>query len=166
MEALLQEAGECIKPELPAITDEFYRQLLTIPQAAAFVEGRVDALKSAHLRWLNILFSGPYDREYVEYMHKIGDIHVNVNLPSEFMTGAMTLINNRLIGLAVRHLGSDLEKLAAVLEAISAVTGLSLLVMQQSYHESSVAVELDKFLKISGISRTLFTNLALAYKDK
>lgn len=37
------------------------------------------------------------------------------------------------------------------------------MIMQQSYQESSIAEELEKFLKISGMSRTLFTNLAKAY---
>ncbi len=37
------------------------------------------------------------------------------------------------------------------------------MVMQQSYQESGIAEELEKFLRISGMSRTLFTNRAKAY---
>jgi hypothetical protein len=78
----------------------------------------------------------------------------------------MTLINHRLIALIVETYGDDKEHCAQILSAISAVTGLSLLVMQQSYQEASLAEELEKFLKISGMSRALFTNLATAYRDK
>lgn len=165
LEAILQQSGEKIKPKLVAVTDDFYHTLSTIPETANFLEGRVDALKATHLRWMESLFSGPYDQAYVEYMYKIGYVHVKVNLPVEFMAGAMTLINNRLCGMLVETYGHDQAHLSKVLQAVSAISGLSLLVMQQSYQEASLAEELEKFLKITGMSRVLFTNLASAYKD-
>jgi truncated hemoglobin YjbI len=165
-EALLIEVGEQIKPKLAGITEDFYQHLLAIPEASAFLEGRVESLKKTHTRWMEGLFSGPFDKAYTEHMFKVGDVHVKVNLPVEFMAGAMTLINHRLIALIVETYGDDKEYCAQILSAISAVTGLSLLVMQQSYQEASLAEELEKFLKISGMSRALFTNLATAYRDK
>lgn len=165
-EALLLEVGSKIKPKLTGITDDFYENLLAIPEASAFLEGRLESLKKTHVRWMEGLFSGPFDSAYTEQMFKVGDIHVKVKLPVEFMAGAMTLINNRLIGLIVEMYGDDSARCAEVLTAVSAVTGFSLLVMQQSYQESSLADELEKFLKISGMSRALFSNLATAYRDK
>ena len=53
-------------------------------------------------------------------------------------------------------------RLAKTIEAINAVTGMSLFIMQQAYQEASMAEELERFLKITGISRTLFSNLAQA----
>lgn len=166
LEAALIEAGAVIRPKLRQVTDDFYQTLATIPEAASFVEGRVDTLKATHLRWMESLFSGPYDQAYVEQMYKIGYVHVKVNLPVEFMAGAMTLINNRLSGVLVETYGNDPAYLAKVLEAVSAITGLSLMVMQQSYQEASLAEELERFLQITGMSRVLFTNLATAYKPK
>lgn len=164
LESLLIETGAEIKPKLGGITENFYEQLLTIPEAKTFLEGRVEALKTTHKRWLEGLFTGPYDHTYTAQMYKVGDVHVKVNLPVEFVAGAMTLINNRLIELVVETFGDNKERCSQILIAISAVTGMSLLIMQQSYQESSLAEELEKFLKISGMSRTLFTNLAAAYK--
>lgn len=165
-EALLMEVGKQIKPKLAGVTEDFYRQLLAIPEAADFLKDRVESLKKTHLRWMEELFSGPYDKTYAEHMFKVGEVHVKVKLPVEFMAGAMTLINNRLIELIVETYGDDKKRGAEVLTAVSAVTGMTLLVMQQSYQASSLAEELERFLKISGMSRTLFANLAAAYKDK
>lgn len=165
-EALLLEAGQQIKPHLNTVTDEFYQQLQTIPETAEFLEGRVESLKKTHAMWMESLFTGPFDKDFTARMYKVGDVHVKVKLPVEFMAGAMTLINNRLFTLIVETFGEDKRRCADVLTAVNAVTGFSLLVMQQSYQESSLAEELEKFLKISGMSRTLFTNLAMAYKDK
>jgi truncated hemoglobin YjbI len=165
-EALLVEVGTQIKPKLAGITEDFYRQLLAIPEAATFLGGRVESLKKTHIRWMEGLFSGPFDKTYIEHMYKVGDVHVKVKLPVEFMAGAMTLINNRLIELIIETYGDDKERRAQILAAVSAVTGMTLLVMQQSYQAASLAEELERFLKISGMSRTLFANLARAYKDK
>lgn len=165
-EALLMQAGDEIKPHLRAVTDEFYLQLLTIPEASTFLGGRVESLKKTHGLWMNNLFTGPFDANFTAQMFKVGDVHVKVKLPVEFMAGAMTLINNRLFTLVIETFGDNKQRCSDVLAAVNAVTGFSLLVMQQSYQASSLAEELEKFLKISGMSRTLFTNLALAYRDK
>ncbi|MGX2040884.1 protoglobin domain-containing protein [Methylocaldum sp. MU1018] len=165
-EALLVEVGAQIKPKLAEVTEDFYRQLLAVPEASSFLGGRVESLKKTHVRWMEGLFSGPYDKTYTEYMYKVGDVHVKVNMPVEFMAGAMTFINNSLTTLIIDTYGDEMERCGRILAAVNAITGMSLLVMQQSYQESSLSEELEKFLKISGMSRALFTNLASAYKDK
>jgi len=164
-EALLIEVGKEIKPKLASITEDFYQYLLTIPEATTFLGGRVEYLKKTHILWMEGLFTGPFDKAYTEHMYKVGDVHVKVKLPVEFMAGAMTLINQRLTALIVETYGHDKDYCAQVLTAISAVTGMSLLMMQQSYQASTLLEELEKFLKISGMSRALFTNLATAYRD-
>ncbi|MDO9422941.1 MAG: protoglobin domain-containing protein [Methylobacter sp.] len=105
------------------------------------------------------------DARFAEDMYKVGYIHVRVNLPVKFMAGAMTPINTELIKLTAETMSDDLAKCSQALQAINALTGLALMIMQQSYQESSIAEELEKFLRISGMSRTLFTNLAKAYNN-
>ncbi len=165
LEAVLKDIGPQIIPRLKDITEDFYGQLTTIPEAKVFVEGRVDALKATHIKWMEGLFSGDLDTSYTEHMYNVGSVHVKVNLPVEFMSGGMTLINNRLIALVVELFGDDSARCQQILTAISAVTGFSLITMQQSYQEATLAEELEKFLKISGMSKALFKNLADAYKE-
>ncbi|HBA34518.1 MAG TPA: hypothetical protein DCZ12_10335, partial [Gammaproteobacteria bacterium] len=106
---------------------------------------------------------GPYDEDYTKAMYHVGDVHVKVNLPVEFMAGSMSLISGEFNQVVTRIYANDPEKMFALLNAINAVLGFSLMVMQESYQASTLASELDKFLKISGISRTLFNNMAKAY---
>jgi len=164
-EALLKEVGPQIIPGLQTVSDNFYAQLNAISETKPFLEGRLDSLKATHTQWLAALFTTDFDTNYTQSMYKVGDIHVQVHLPVEFMSGGMTLINSQFIPLVVSLYGNDTDKCTKVLSAINAALGFSLLTMQQSYQESSIAEELDKFLKISGMSRTLFSNLADAYKD-
>jgi len=163
LETCLKDIAPIIVPRLKEITDSFYAQLSTIPVTEKFLAGRIEHLKNAHLQWLIELFTLDIDATYAEKMYKVGDIHVKVNLPVEFMAGAMTLINNALIELILELLANDQQKAGQALQAVNSVTGLALMIMQQSYQASSMAEELEKFLKISGMSRTLFTNLAKAY---
>jgi len=164
-EACLLDVSAQLKPMLGAVTEEFYARLSKIPETAPYLEGRLESLKKSHLAWIESLFTGPFDINCTELMYKVGDIHVKVNLPVEFMAGAMSMINNELISLVINEFSDDKEKMTLVLSSINSITSFSLFVMQQSYQESTVAEELDKFLKISGMSRVLFTNLANAYEN-
>jgi hypothetical protein len=154
-----------MKPRLPGITDSFYSVLHDIPKAKPFLEGRIDALKQTHIGWLEQVFSGPYDADYVRAMYHVGDVHVKVELPVEFMAGAMTLVSVRLNELLGEILVDDKSRLKKATAAVNSVLGFTLMVMQQSYETSRLAEELEKFLKITGMSRTLFDNLASAYKS-
>jgi len=162
-EAVLLKVGDAIKPHLGAVTDAFYLVLQAIPKAESFLEGRLDSLKQAHQQWLELLFTGPFDEEFARKMYYVGMAHVRVKLPVEFMQGAATLIMGELIKLVTRMCREDAAKLGLILTAINGVIGYSVAIMQESYQASSLAEELEKFLAITGMSRALFNNLALAY---
>jgi hypothetical protein len=164
MESILGELSHLIKPHLPAVTDNFYSVLVDIPKAQPFLDGRIDTLKQTHVRWLEQVFNGPFDVNYTKAMYQVGDVHVKVELPVEFMAGAMTLVGTRINELLGELLQNDPHRLRQSITAVNAVLGFTLMIMQQSYESSRLAEELDRFLKITGMSRTLFDNLASAYK--
>ena len=164
-EALLLDAALAIKPGLPDVTTRFYDELQRIDRAAPYIEGRLEQLKSTHLAWLEGLFTGPYDATYTRAMYRVGQVHVKVDLPVEFMSGGMSLIGEQLIGLVCSVFEGEPHRWPPLLKAINAVMGYSLLVMQQSYQSTSLADELDRFLAITGMSRSLFENLAGAYRN-
>jgi truncated hemoglobin YjbI len=164
MESVLTGISGQIIPHLPDVTDSFYQVLLAIPKARPFLDGRIDALKQTHIRWLEQVFSGPFDIEYTKHMYQVGDVHVKVGLPVEFMAGAMTLVSKRITELLGELFQDDSSRLKQSISAVNSILGFTLMVMQQSYESSRLVEELDKFLKITGMSRTLFDNLASAYK--
>lgn len=164
-EALLFEAASTIKPALPEVTERFYTVLQSIDKTAPFVEGRLDQLKSTHLTWLEGLFTGPFDAGYTEAMYRVGQVHAKVDLPVEFMSGGISLIAEQLIGLIGKSYNDDPQRCLDLLAAVNAIMGFSLLIMQQSFQNSSLAAELERFLAITGMSQTLFENLAGAYRS-
>ncbi len=162
-EKLLVEVANDIKPHLNEVTEHFYEVLLSIPQTRPYLEGRIDALKSTHLNWMQSLFTGPFDSAYTESMYNVGDIHVKVDLPVEFMSGGFTLISNELYRIVYNLFQDNPPHTANIVSAINSVMGYSLLVMQKSYN-ASVDEQLDKFLLITGMSRPLFDKLASTFK--
>ncbi|MES9941373.1 MAG: protoglobin domain-containing protein [Candidatus Thiodiazotropha sp. 6PLUC2] len=163
MEVTLAELTDKVSPHLIEVTDSFYSVLLDIPKAEPFLSGRVESLKKTHIQWLETVFSGPFDVSYVEAMYHVGDVHVKVGLPVEFMAGAMSLVATRINQLLGNTFVDDPVYLVKAVTAVNAVLGFTLMIMQQSYESSRLAEELEKFLKITGMSRTLFDNLASAY---
>ncbi len=163
-EALLISSGKLIHPRLVEVTDNFYQKLASIPKATPYLEGRMESLKATHQQWLNSLFTGPYDENYTAAMYKVGDAHVKVKLPVEFMAGGMCLIQNELARVAGEVYESDVASVVALMSSVNSILGFTLMVMQESYQSSSLAEELEKFLAITGMSRTLFNNLAVAYR--
>ncbi len=164
-EALLQQAGMAIKPGLPEVTQRFYKVLQSIERTSPYIDGRLEHLMKTHLAWLEGLFTGPYDASYTEAMYQVGKVHVKADLPVEFMSGGMSLITEELIELTDRTFAGDPRTSHQMLKAINAVMGFSLLIMQQSFQNNSLDAELERFLAITGMSRTLFENLASAYKS-
>ncbi|SMF95886.1 Protoglobin [Methylomagnum ishizawai] len=162
-ERVVMEAGALLKPHLVEVTESFYDKLLAIPETRRFLQGRTERLKNTHLSWLDKIFTGPYDNEYTAYMYMVGVIHVRVDLPVEFMAAGMTLIADAISTKLNALYGGDHRQSRDTMAAINGVLGYSLIVMQKSY-QSSMEEQLQKFLKITGITRALYQNMALAYK--
>lgn len=162
-EKVLKDVSGEITPYLSGVTNAFYDELVAIDQTLPFLEGKIDSLKQTHENWLKGVFSEDFDEGYAAYIYHVGAIHVQIKLPVEFMAGAMTQIQRNMTPVLVKLYGDNPEKLIQVTEAIIAALGYNLQVMQESYQSSSLSAELEKFLKITGMSRALFNNLAAAY---
>lgn len=158
----LSEVMPRLAAELDKVTDAFYSELATIPEAKPFLEGRLDALRSTHRQWLEKIFTGPYDADFAAYMHRVGVVHVQVKLPEKFMASGIGLINKHLIPVLTQVLKEDPVRLGAVMKAVNGVTVYCLIIMQVSYREH----ELERFMDVTGISEALYANLAAAYRQK
>jgi len=158
---LIQEAPR-LKPHFPSVTDAFYAELKTLPEAAPFLEGRIDALKTTHGLWLNRVFTGPYDADFAAWMHRVGVVHVQVKLPEKFMTCGIGLINKHLIPLLPTLYAKETEKVGPMLKALNAASSFCLLIMLESYRGH----ELERFMDVTGINKTLYHNLAAASRNQ
>lgn len=136
LESCLKEIAPIVIPQLEKVTDAFYRRLIMIPSTSSFLEdhaAQLDKLKTTHLTWLTSLFTRDIDEEFAKDMRHVGEVHVSIQLPIEFMAGSMSLINKELISVIIETLGDNTAQCTKALQAISTVTGLTLIIMQKSY---------------------------------
>lgn len=164
-EALLQKSQQDFLPHIPKVTDNFYQNLAKIPQAQIFLNHKVEQLKQTHIKWTQDLLTGPYDDGFTRSLYRIGEVHVRVNLPVEFMSGGITLIASELYELTARLYKDDSEKIIKLTQAFNSALGYSLFVMQKSYH-ASVGEALERFLEITGMSRALYEKLAGSFNPE
>lgn len=136
LEVCLKEIAPIVIPQLEKVTDAFYRRLIMIPSTSSFLEdhaAQLDKLKATHLAWLTSLFTRDIDAAFAKDMRHVGEKHVSIQLPIEFMAGSMSLISKELIKVIIETLGDNNEQCIKALQAITAVTGLTLIIMQKSY---------------------------------
>jgi len=161
-ERLMRDMAPLIVPQLDGVTDRFYGQLQLIPRTAPFLEGRLPRLRRTHRAWIERLFTDDYDIVFVARMYEVGNAHVRVQLPIEFMAGGMTLIAAELTPLVLRLARNDIDGQAALLGAVNSALGFTLMVMQESYQISRMLEEQEHFLSVTGLSRDALNDLVVA----
>src|SRR5262245_12444190 len=74
----------CVEASFPDLIDDFYAEIDRHPDARRVITGaepQIARLKQSLRGWLEELFSGRYDRQYVERRWKVGHRHVEIGLP-------------------------------------------------------------------------------------
>lgn len=139
--SLLHRMYEDVIPSLQRVTNNFYVRLQKVEQVAEYLKGhRIEYLKQAHLDWLRELFNTDFGLEYTRKMYRVGEIHVQVKLPVEFMGASIGIIQSELIRLFGEMYAGNQETLLDAILAINAATTFSMLVMQKSYHSNTFAI--------------------------
>ena len=132
------------------ITDRFYESLGRYPETAKLIEGRIDALKSTHKRWMGELFAGEYGEAYFQDRLRIGQAHVRVKLDPFFVEAVMSFL--RSAGrLAIREEERDPARAAQLSTSYLKVLDLDLLVINLAYGEE----RLSRLTNFTGMSRPL-----------
>lgn len=148
--ARLVALGPVFAKHGPAITDAFYDRLASFPEAAAFLEGRIAALKGTHARWMGSLFTGVYEQAWFDEQLRIGMAHVRIGLDPKWVEGVMSFLRTSSMAAIRTELGTSEAALAHHASLIK-ILDLDLLVINQAYAEE----RLDRLTAFTGMSRRL-----------
>jgi PAS domain S-box-containing protein len=137
-EEILRDVYSRLERHVPAIIDDFYRQILLHEGTRRILESpaQVERLKGLLHDWLVSLFLGPRDEAYAEKRTRIGLTHVRVGLPQVYVYGAMAHIERWLQRAVAEDLGGSATDCCRVLGAITKVINLDLALIAGSYHEA------------------------------
>jgi hemoglobin-like flavoprotein len=137
----------------PAITEQFYEFLGRYPDTSRLIEGRVDALKATHHRYLGELFAGDYGAAYFQNRMKVGHAHVRVGLDPYFVEAVMSFLRTAGL-LAIRQEVADVDTAARASASYLKLLDLDLLIINLAYGEERLA----RLSKFTGMSRKLLEN--------
>lgn len=135
--ARLRELSDVTRPHLPAVVNRFYDEILKSPSASQVLAGgpsQVNRLRGHLQSWLEGLFSGVYDQNYVQNRAAIGQVHVRIGLPQHFMFTAMEGIWQDLSRIVREAGGENVEaRLTSLHKLITIETSLMLENYRASY---------------------------------
>lgn len=136
-ERLLREAHPLLEPAFPAITEAFYDRVLEHQESHAALtrgEKQVGQLRLTLERWLQELFTGPWDQGYLQRRGRIGRVHVQIGLPQHFMVVGMNLVRLQL-GQRLLEVVPDAQQAHPTRRAIDRILDLDLALMLHTYRE-------------------------------
>ena len=141
-----------VMPLLPELTERFYAQLQSCEAMRPHLDGRIDLLKKTHLDWLQSLFSGVYDGQFLDAQRAIGAAHVRVKVPPLFVSSSVSFLRAQ-----VPYILTD-EYLQAVNESRADCTSSILRVLDLAHYLIDGAY-FRQVMDVMGISRALLDRL-------
>ena len=143
--ARVKQARGSVEEHFDDVVDAFYEALWQNPRTRMVFEGpeQVERLRVSLGRWLDELFGGPYDLDYVKRRYTIGRVHVQVGLLPHFMFGAMNVVRRALTRRILEDdsLG-DMGVRMDASESVEKLLDLELTIMVQSYWDTMMDLKL------------------------
>jgi len=134
----------------PAITDAFYVKLAADPEQSKLIEGRVDALKRTHHRWLAELLAGDYDAAYFDNRWKIGLAHVRVGVKPWWVEAVTCFLRTEGLGLLTSAIADAGQRTRSV-QALFKILDIDLIIINLAYSAETI----DRLVQFTGMSRKL-----------
>lgn len=156
--ARVQAVGGIVAPHFHALVDDFYAEIENHPEAKKVITGgeaQIARLKTSLVRWLGELFSGRYDRDYVERRWRVGLRHVEIGLNQVYTNAALSRLRRGLLAALEQQWYSSIEELLLVRESLNTLLDLDLAIIEDAYQtefqrRQSVAERLATIGKVAG----------------
>lgn len=137
-EAALRALAGPLRDVFSVLADAFYARVLQHPDARTVLERgerQVGQLKLTLTQWMEEAFSGPWDEAYLQRRARIGQVHVRIGLPQQYMITAMNVVRRGLFdALDARGLLT-----ADARSAVERVLDLDLAIMLHTYRDDLLA---------------------------
>lgn len=125
-----------VKPHFAALIDDFYEEIDRHPTARQVITGgqdQVERLKVSLLVWLDELFSGQYDAQYVARRWKVGGRHVEIGLSQVFTNVALSRLRGGLFRALDEGWAGERLELAETHRSLNKLLDLDLAIIEDAY---------------------------------
>lgn len=157
---------DCLDSDLDAIIESLGEQLAQLKGTQPLMANArfVRRLHGVLREWLTGLLDGTFDEDYAQARCGFGQRMAEADLTFEDLILLETIARKQLAELARRRLDGHSRTISSVLHTLEKALCLDLALVHGGYlqvHDAQMERELlDRFLTITGFSRTLYENLA------
>ena len=154
----VQSMSALLSPAFGRLVDDFYAEIGNHPDARKVITGgddQIARLKKSLLHWLQELFSGRYDREYVERRWRVGYRHVEIGLSQVYTNAALSRLRSGLLGVVAETWTGEGKELLRSCESLNKLLDLDLAIIEDAYQtefqrRQAVAERLATIGKVAG----------------
>lgn len=157
---------DCLDSDLDVIIESLGEQLAQLKGTQPLMANArfVRRLYSILREWLTGLLDGTFDEDYAQARWRFGQRMAEADLTFEDLILLEALARERLAELARKHLDGHSRTISSTLHTLEKALCLDLALVHSGYlhvHDTQMERELlDRFLTVTGFSRTLYENLA------
>jgi signal transduction histidine kinase len=155
---LVKTLAPLARPYFSPLVDDFYAEIENHPEAKKVITGgaeQIARLKKTLMSWLEELFSGRYDREYVERRWRVGLRHVEIGLNQVYTNAALSRLRRGLLSTIEKQWQGTVVELLARRAALNTLIDLDLAIIEDAYQtefqrRQAVAERLATIGKVAG----------------
>ena len=153
---ILKELEPQMEKLADAFVDEFYDYIWGFGKTAQFLKNKeVIAHHRIKIKeWYLGLFCGQYDMPYFRNLYKIGEVHVKIGLPTDYVNSAFSFVRIFTLKSIEENFQNKIRHVQEI-NAIEKIIDINLGVLTSSYREE----ELATFLSLSKFEKTILTGL-------
>jgi two-component system, NtrC family, sensor kinase len=150
--------GRLARPHFGPLVDDFYAEIENHPEAKKVITGgdaQIARLTKTLHGWLEELFSGTYDRAYVERRWRAGFRHVEIGLNQVYINAALSRLRRGLLAALENKWRGSFQELLVVRESLNTLLDLDLAIIEDAYQtefqrRQAVAERLATIGKVAG----------------
>jgi signal transduction histidine kinase len=134
----VQALAPLVRPAFPRLVEDFYEEIDRHPQARKVITGgseQVARLKGTLTRWLDEMFTGPYDEAYVERRWRVGLRHVQIGLDQVYTNAALSRLRRGLTEAVVASWTGLAAELLPSLASLHTRLDLDLAIIEDAYQK-------------------------------
>lgn len=159
-ETQLAKLTAVVMPNVDQIVERVYSAVSYVASMHMLDNHAQQQLIGSYKLLVGMLFQG-MSNSIDHEMNGLGQQYARQGIPVEFITSVMALVHQELLDIITQsEVLTPFDKIQSN-QAITAVIGYCQMHIQQAYSQASLHNELARFLKVTGISRRLFDNLAV-----
>ena len=126
-------------PYFVGFAEHFYERISSHPDAHKVLSGQeqIERLKLALVKWMESGLAGPHDEAFYERRARIGRVHVQIELPQQYMFTAMNVMRLDFHHMIAEIYAADVALERQVRDSVDKLFDLELAIMLRTYQQDS-----------------------------